>query len=59
LTAALSGVHTVLSFISWDPTLVVQKTLIKASIAAGVKRFAPTEWGMYVDLSYQRTYINC
>ncbi|QKX56215.1 uncharacterized protein TRUGW13939_03316 [Talaromyces rugulosus] len=46
LTAALSGVHTVLSFISWDPTLVAQKTLIQASIAAGVKRFAPTEWGI-------------
>ncbi|CRG85304.1 hypothetical protein PISL3812_02403 [Talaromyces islandicus] len=46
LTAALSGAHTVLSFISWDPTLVAQKTLIHACIAAGVKRFAPTEWGI-------------
>ncbi|KAH8697118.1 hypothetical protein BGW36DRAFT_377972 [Talaromyces proteolyticus] len=46
LTSALRGVHTVLSFISWDPGNVAQKSLIGACIAAGVKRFAPTQWGI-------------
>ncbi|KAF8865049.1 NmrA-like family protein [Acephala macrosclerotiorum] len=46
LIGVLSGVHTVLSFIggTQDPGSVVQKALIDASIAAGVKRFAPSEW---------------
>ncbi|KAJ0418897.1 NmrA-like family protein [Aspergillus carlsbadensis] len=46
LTRYLRGVHTVLSFIV--PTAVragaAQKNLIDASIAAGVRRFAPSEW---------------
>jgi len=47
LVRILSGVNTVLSFVSSgigeddDPT---QKLLIDASIEAGVKRFAPSEW---------------
>jgi hypothetical protein len=45
LAAELKGVHTVLSFISQDPDNVAQKTLIDACIEAGVKRFAPSEWG--------------
>ncbi|KAK4205099.1 hypothetical protein QBC40DRAFT_261097 [Triangularia verruculosa] len=46
LAKALRGVHTVLSFVvaQNDPEATAQKTLIDASIAAGVKRFAPSEW---------------
>lgn len=46
LVRALQGVHTVLSFISahLDPEGTAQKNLIDASIEAGVKRFAPSEW---------------
>ncbi|EXF83879.1 NmrA-like family protein [Colletotrichum fioriniae PJ7] len=50
LTQVLEGVHTVLSFVAGpaDPTNVVQrdtqKNLIDASIKAGVRRFAPSEW---------------
>jgi hypothetical protein len=48
LVRALDGVHTVLSFITvhLDENAVAQKTLIAAAIEAGVKRFAPSEWGM-------------
>ncbi|KFY70222.1 hypothetical protein V499_09346 [Pseudogymnoascus sp. VKM F-103] len=47
LAEALRGVHTVLSFIQLlsDPENNSQKNLIDASILAGVKRFAPSEWG--------------
>ncbi|CAL1714285.1 unnamed protein product [Somion occarium] len=47
LTNALRGVHTVLSFVvvDRDRGSVSQKNLIDASIEAGVKRFAPSEWG--------------
>lgn len=47
LVRILTGVHTVLSFISEgdDPTSPVQKQLIDAAVAANVKRFAPSEWG--------------
>ena len=50
LTRVLTGVHTVLSFVSEgdDPASPVQKRLIDAAVAAGVKRFAPSEWGTYV-----------
>lgn len=43
---ALEGVHTVLSFIAGpgDSAYLPQKILIDASIQAGVKRFAPSEW---------------
>lgn len=46
LTNTLKGVHTVFSFIvaHLDPGSVAQKMLIDASIAAGVKRYAPNEW---------------
>ena len=46
LTSALVGTHTVLSFIQLlsDPDNHSQKTLIDACIAAGVKRFAPSEY---------------
>jgi hypothetical protein len=44
----LQGVHTVLSFISThldqEGTANIQKRLIDASVQAGVKRFAPSEW---------------
>jgi hypothetical protein len=48
LTSALQGFHTVLSFfvVHLDENCVGQKNLIHASIAAGVKRFAPSEWGI-------------
>ncbi|KAE9378972.1 NAD(P)-binding protein [Stipitochalara longipes BDJ] len=47
LVEALRGIHTVLSFTQLlaDPENTSQKNLIDASIAAGVKRFAPSEWG--------------
>jgi hypothetical protein len=48
LTEALQGIHTVLSFISQpesDGKSNAQKNLIDASIAAGVTRFAPSEYG--------------
>lgn len=47
LMEVLRGVHTVLSFIQLlsDPDQQAQRTLIDASIAAGVKRFAPSEYG--------------
>jgi len=43
LEGTLRGVHTVLSFVG-GPNIDVQKNLIDSSIAAGVKRFAPSEW---------------
>ncbi|RAR12491.1 NAD(P)-binding protein [Stemphylium lycopersici] len=48
LTATLKGFHTVLSFfvVHLDVDNVAQKNLIHASIAAGVSRFAPSEWGI-------------
>jgi len=49
LKTALQGVHTVLSFVLSDPENIAQKNLIAASVAAGVKRFAPSEWGSLVD----------
>jgi hypothetical protein len=46
LTTALQGVHTLLSFIVVHSDLnnEAQLNLIDAAIAAGVKRFAPSEW---------------
>ncbi|KIX03046.1 uncharacterized protein Z518_06596 [Rhinocladiella mackenziei CBS 650.93] len=48
LTRHLQGVGAVLSFIvsHSDPEGTAQKNLIDASIAAGVRRFAPSEWGL-------------
>lgn len=47
LTEALRGIHTLLSFVQLlaDPESKAQKNLIDAAIAAGVKRFAPSEYG--------------
>ncbi|KAK0118465.1 hypothetical protein ONS95_012750 [Cadophora gregata] len=47
LVDVLRGYHTVLSFInqSIDHGNASQKALIDACIAAGVKRFAPSEYG--------------
>ncbi|KAK6497308.1 hypothetical protein TWF506_004781 [Arthrobotrys conoides] len=47
LTKALEGTHTLLSFIQIlsDPDQASQKNLIDAAIAAGIKRFAPSEYG--------------
>ncbi|KKA19886.1 hypothetical protein T310_6116 [Rasamsonia emersonii CBS 393.64] len=46
LVRNLQGAHTVLAFISptSDPESRCQKALIDACVAAGVKRFAPSEW---------------
>lgn len=46
LTQVLKGVDVVLSFVTpqTDSDNVAQKNLIDASIQAGVKRFAPSEW---------------
>ncbi|KAK3373866.1 hypothetical protein B0T24DRAFT_553527 [Lasiosphaeria ovina] len=47
LVSALRGTHTLLSFVQLlsDPGCQSQKNLIDACIAAGVKRFAPSEYG--------------
>jgi hypothetical protein len=48
LVDALRGIHTVLSFVNQpmaDLKSNSQKNLIDASTAAGVKRFAPSEYG--------------
>lgn len=47
LIKALEGVHTLLSFTQTmgDPEDKTQKNLIDAAIKAGVKRFAPSQWG--------------
>jgi hypothetical protein len=47
LVEVLQGIHTVLSFIQLmtDPEKKAEKNLIDAAIVAGVKRFAPSEWG--------------
>ncbi|KAL1604028.1 hypothetical protein SLS60_005620 [Paraconiothyrium brasiliense] len=47
LVNALRGVHTVLSFIQvlLDVDQQSQKNLIDAAVLAGVKRFAPSEYG--------------
>ena len=44
LAEALRGIHTVLSFMQVIETKP-QENLIDAAIAAGVKRFAPSQWG--------------
>ncbi|MCJ1306874.1 hypothetical protein MMC25_000518 [Agyrium rufum] len=47
LAQIFKGVHTVLSFVAVSPDAAgttIQKNLIDASIEAGVKRFAPSEW---------------
>ncbi|KAJ3534241.1 hypothetical protein NM208_g7624 [Fusarium decemcellulare] len=48
LARTLAGIHTVLCFVDpvRDPFGDVQKRLIDASIQAGVKRFAPSEWSI-------------
>lgn len=48
LAEALCGIHTVLSFVNQtmpDHNDSSQKSLIDACIIAGVKRFAPSEYG--------------
>jgi saccharopine dehydrogenase-like NADP-dependent oxidoreductase len=48
LTSLLAGIHTVFSFVApyldQEEAFNAQKNLIDASIQAGVKRFAPSEW---------------
>ncbi|KAL4818363.1 hypothetical protein BDW67DRAFT_157823 [Aspergillus spinulosporus] len=68
LADILKGVHTVLSFVIEQDgeTSPVQRRLIDASIAAGVKRFAPSEWASstfdhlpwYTYKSSIRTYLS-
>ena len=54
LIEALRGVHTVLSFIQIlsDDKQMAQKNLIDAAVQAGVKRFAPSEYGRRVQLDF-------
>lgn len=51
LVKALRGSHTLLSFVQLlsDPENQSQKNLIDAAIDAGVKRFAPSEYGRLVN----------
>ncbi|OLN83728.1 hypothetical protein CCHL11_08733 [Colletotrichum chlorophyti] len=53
LVDLLKGVHTVISFIvaHQDPDAETSKRLIDASIEAGVKRFAPSEWATGTKLA--------
>lgn len=44
LVDALKDVHTVISTVGADNWVEVQKSLLRASIRAGVKRFAPSEF---------------
>ncbi|KAF2848049.1 NmrA-like family protein-like protein [Plenodomus tracheiphilus IPT5] len=48
LATALRGFDVCLSFLvaHLDPDCIVQKNLIHACISAGVRRFAPSEWGI-------------
>ncbi|EDU47124.1 NmrA-like family protein [Pyrenophora tritici-repentis] len=48
LTTALNGIHTLLSFfvVHLDVDNTAQKNLLHAALAAGVTRFAPSEWGI-------------
>ncbi|KAF8586851.1 NAD-P-binding protein [Ramaria rubella] len=47
LVAALQGVHTIISAIwSHDTLATSQIALLNASVEAGVKRFAPSEWAV-------------
>lgn len=50
LVQVLQGMHTVLSFITvvMDHENHAQINLINACVEAGVKRFAPSEWALYV-----------
>lgn len=50
LAKALKGTETVLSFVQGlhDPERKSEKNLIDACIKAGVKRFAPSEFGRHV-----------
>ncbi|KAH8822016.1 hypothetical protein F5884DRAFT_769710 [Xylogone sp. PMI_703] len=67
LVQALQGIHTLLSFVQIlsDPDQKPQMNLIDAAIAAGVKRFAPSEYGSKdtVDMAWWhgkeviRTYL--
>ncbi|EFQ25208.1 uncharacterized protein GLRG_00352 [Colletotrichum graminicola M1.001] len=64
LTRILTGTQTVISFIvaHTDPGAATAKRLIAASIEAGVKRFAPSEWatGTKLDevINYTPWYAN-
>lgn len=48
LVEKLRGIDVVMSFlvVHLDESNMVQRNLIDASIEAGVKRFAPSEWGV-------------
>ncbi|KAF4981527.1 hypothetical protein FZEAL_2676 [Fusarium zealandicum] len=52
LVQLLKGIHTVLCFLAvhFDPDNESQKRLIDASVEAGVKRYAPSEWSTGVAL---------
>ena len=56
LTSILGGVHTVLSFVGGpqDPSSAIQKNLIDAAVAAGVQRFAPSEWSRQVSKALEK-----
>ncbi|KAK2053869.1 NAD(P)-binding protein [Colletotrichum caudatum] len=58
LTRILNGTQTVISFIvaHTDPGAATSKRLIAASIEAGVKRFAPSEWATGTKLDEVVTY---
>ncbi|KAI1085985.1 NAD(P)-binding protein [Rostrohypoxylon terebratum] len=62
LVDVLRGTHTLLSFVQTlsDPDQRSQKNLIDACIEAGVKRFAPSEYGSQgtVDMDWLRVKVN-
>jgi hypothetical protein len=52
LTKLFQGTHTVLSFLAafdQESGIAAQKCMIDACVKAGVKRFAPSEWVMYIQ----------
>lgn len=57
LVKAFQGVEVVLNFIvvNTDPENKIGKLIVDASVEAGVKRFAPSEWAMLVLPHCSRT----
>lgn len=59
LTQVLRGMHTVLSFITVVKDLGnrAQINLIDACVEVGVKRFAPSEWALYVVMPIDGAWL--
>lgn len=56
LQSALRGVDVVISTLGWTKQFEIQKALIDASIAAGVQRFIPSEFGNDTRNAHVRSF---